>query len=124
MKQFEKVARRVIPGIGSIIGHNYDPQVILKKAAEELAAQKPIMEFVNSKGWKLLSQKYKTEIINEMKRRIVYLSTNTEQNKDEIQHTSDLVGACELLLDLTGRVIKAHQEAQQTINKVRGTAGG
>ncbi|KKM58598.1 hypothetical protein LCGC14_1549160 [marine sediment metagenome] len=114
----------IIPGLGSLMGHGYDATAILDKVAADLAAQVPTLEFVNSEGWKVIQKKYKSEIINEMKRRIIYLSTNTEKNKDEIQHTSNIIAACDLLLDLTNRVIRAHQEALKTLTKTQGTAGG
>jgi hypothetical protein len=122
----EKLKRvlRVIPGIGSNTTHRYDAEVVLKKVAAEVAQQAPAIEFINSAGWRLIAKRYKSDIINEMKHRIIYLSTQAEKNKDEIQHTSNIIGACELLLGLTDKIITAHQEALKTHNTIKGTAGG
>ncbi len=118
-----KKIRSIIKGLGSLTSHGYDADAILQKASSELAAQTPALEFVSSEGWKAVQKKYRSEVIKQMKLRIIYLSTNTEKNKDEIQRTSDIVGACELLLDLTNRVIRAHQEALKTLTITQGTAG-
>ena len=114
----------IIPGLGSLTNHGHDVNAILDKVAADLAAQVPTLEFVNSEGWKAIEKKYRSEVVNEMKRRIIYLSTNTEKNKDEIQHTSNIIAACDLLLDLTNRVIRAHREALKTLTITQGTAGG
>ena len=115
--------RAAIKGIGSLTNHGHDAQAIVNKAVMELVAQGPALEFVNSSGWTLVRKQYKG-MVKEMKLRIIFLSTNTEKNKDEIQRTSDLIGACEMMMDLTNKVIQAHREAQDTITKNAGTAGG
>ncbi len=116
--------RKAIAGIGSILPQKYDAAAILKKVAEELATLAPAVEFVNADGWKLIRKRYQEEVVNAMKRRIVYLAGNADKNRAEIQHTSNIIGACDLLLDLTDNIIKAHQEALETTNHVKGTAGG
>lgn len=120
---FAGVRRAVVRGIGSLTNHGHDAQAIVQKAVMELVVQAPALEFVNSSGWKLVQKQYRG-LIREMKLRIIFLTTNTEGNKAEIQHTSDLIGACEMMMDLTDKVIQAHQEAQETITKNAGTAGG
>lgn len=116
--------KQVIGGLGSLTHHAHDANAIVEKASRELAQQMPALDFVNSHGWVLVQQKYRA-IVSEMKHRIVFLAANAEKNEEEIQHTSDLIAACELMLDLTNKVIKAHQEALRTINiNQQGIAGG
>lgn len=118
-----KRVREVIAGLGSLMNHGHDANSILDKASRELATQQPALEFVNSRGWALLQQKYRG-VISEWKHRIVFLAADAKSNEKEIQHTSDLIVACDLMLDLTNRVITAHQEALKTIDKTQKEIAG
>ena len=110
-----RAIKRVMSRLGSLVDHGYNANAVLEKASRDLLDQVPALEFVNSQGWTLVQKKYR-EMINEMKRRIVFLAADARGNEKDIQRTSDLITACELMLDLTNRVIRAHQEALKTIN--------
>ncbi len=115
--------QQVVKNIGSLTHHKYDADKILQKLSAELAKQGPALDFVNSDGWQFVQKQYR-ETVKEMKREIIRLSAKAEKNSGEIQHISNLIGACDLMLDITNRVIRAHQEAQQTLTKhQQGTAG-
>lgn len=114
---------QIVKGIGSLLPGNYDPQKVVNEAIMRLAKSTPALEFVNSTGWKVVQAEYNT-LINELRQRVLSLAGNGVKHAAEIQRTAAVIQAAELLIGVTDRVIRAHQDALKTIDEHKGTPSG
>lgn len=115
--------QRVFPGIGSVLPSKYDRNSIVRASVDRLNRYRPVLEFVNSSGWKVLKKEYQT-LLGGLREYICDLSMNAQKNADEIQRTSDFIHAAEMMLNLTDEIISRHEQAVNAIQRNQETAQG
>jgi len=90
---------------------------IMNETQKELLPQ---AHFVTSLGWTAICEKYQVLIKNE-EEKIVYLSSDTDKNKHEIQRASDLLRSMVLFLSITDGVIETFQRNQNKEGEAKKT---
>lgn len=107
--------RRVVPGIGSVFGKNFDLREEIDRCHAKLAESSEVLQVLTLPGWKKMCAEYEN-LIEMQKATISALAQNAKENIKEIQRRRDLQYACELWLQAMQAKKISHDETANRLN--------
>lgn len=110
--------RRVVPGIGSVLGKKFDLREEIDRCHTKLAESSEVLHILGLPGWRKMCAEY-DNLIEMQKATISALAQNANENIKEIQRRRDLQYACELWLQAMQAKRISHDETANRLNHLQ-----
>ena len=107
--------RRIIPGIGSLLGKEFNLKEEIERCHARLAESNEVLQILALPGWAKMCVEYQS-LIDVQRETINSLNQNTARNVEEIQRRRDLQYACELWLQAIQATKIKHDDTASRLN--------